>query len=57
MICKKDITDLKTDIGEKIGQKIMLVVLAMAGIAIGALLILNQNIAVFQRVCKRIKLF
>ena len=29
---------------KKIGQKIMLVVLAMAGIAIGALLILNQNI-------------
>lgn len=23
MICKKDITDLKTDIGEKIGQKII----------------------------------
>lgn len=29
---------------KKIGQKMMLVVLAMAGIAIGALLILNQNI-------------
>lgn len=23
MICKKDITDLKTDIGEKLGQKII----------------------------------